>query len=112
MFAACASAYAGCNSFEDRSGAAANRTITFTSNSYTPQCIRVAVGQTVTFSGSFSSHPLEGACGPSEVIADQSSGSSYTASFATAGTYGYFCTRHGTRSGSGMAGAIEVIAAP
>ena len=41
--------------------------------------------------------------------ADFKPGESYTATFATPGTYHYFCTIHGTNN-RGMVGTIEVVA--
>src|SRR5262245_57042802 len=43
----------------DASAQGANRTITFDdSDTYTPKCLRIAAGQSVTWSGSFGDHPL------------------------------------------------------
>ncbi len=103
----CASGFAGCTTFTD--GTAGAQTVSFPGFDYSPKCLRVKVGQAVTFSGSFSAHPLEQSCGPATVIASTSSGSSASFTFTKAGLYGYYCTLHGTASGSGMAGAIEVV---
>ncbi|MER2566703.1 MAG: hypothetical protein ABTQ32_38625 [Myxococcaceae bacterium] len=79
---------------------------------YTPACVRVRFGQSVTFQGGdFGSHPMSQACGPVILPAfEQSSGTSASITFDKAlGVFGYFCTHHGSASGSGMAGAIEVV---
>lgn len=85
---------------------------------FSPKCLSIAAGQSVTFFGdptqgsNFSVHPLRpggangtdpGASG--NPIAAQNGGSSYTASFPTAGTYGYFCQQH---ESMGMYGAVQV----
>ncbi len=43
------------------------------------------------------------------MIPATSSGSSVSITFSAAGLYGYYCTAHGTKTGSGMAGAIQVV---
>lgn len=103
----CSAGFAGCTSFSD--GTTGTPTVSFPGLAYDPKCLRVKVGQTVSFSGSFSAHPLEQACGPATVIASTSTGSSASFSFSKPGLYGYYCTLHGTSAGSGMAGAIEVV---
>ena len=85
---------------------------------YSPQCLSIAAGQSVTFFGDtargsdFTAHPLRpggadgtdpGASG--NPIAAQLSGSTYTVVFPTAGTYGYFCQEH---QSMGMYGAVQV----
>ncbi|MBK7862286.1 MAG: hypothetical protein IPJ65_27495 [Archangiaceae bacterium] len=98
--------YADCIAFTEP----ATLEVTFPNGneSYEPQCLKVHAGQSVTFSGSFASHPLSQKCGPAVVLAGQS-GSNRTFTFTVPGVYGYYCTQHGTSSGSGMAGAIEVV---
>jgi plastocyanin len=103
----CAVSFAGCASFVDRTAAGASRTVSFAPYSYTPACLTILAGQTVTFSGSFGGHPLAQACGPVAVLG-ASGGSSAAFTFPTPGIYGYYCTAHGTPSGGGMAGAIYV----
>lgn len=79
---------------------------------YSPACVRVRFGQSVTFQGGdFGSHPMTQACGPITMPAfEQSSGAAVSITFDKAlGVFGYFCTNHGSASGSGMAGAIEVV---
>ena len=105
----CGATFASCSSFTDATAAGASRTINFSGTSYSPKCLRIKSGQSVTFSGSFSSHPLEGQCGASDVIGAVSSGTGQSYTLDAVGLYGYYCTFHGSPDGSGMAGAIEVV---
>lgn len=97
----------------DRTGVGAT-TITFTSNSYTPRCIKVSAATAVTFSGSFGAHPLAAGTiaggsptpDPQSPIQSTTSGSTATFAFPTAGTFPYYCTFH---FGGGMSGAIFVV---
>jgi plastocyanin len=89
-----------------------NVTITFGGSlglKYAPACIKIAKGNSVTFSGSFSSHPLSGGADgnkdTSSPIAETSTGSSATFTFANAGTFPFFCEYHFS---SGMEGAVFV----
>lgn len=85
---------------------------------YSPKCLSIAAGGSVTFAGdpahgsTFSVHPLRpgGALGTDpgasgNPIAAQTGGATYTVAFPTAGTYGYFCQTH---EGMGMYGAVQV----
>jgi plastocyanin len=97
--------------------AASTPTITFpgTSDMYTPPCIRIHAGQTVTFSAdsgsTFASHPLRPGDAstmttqPGTPITDTDTGTTVTFTFPDAGTWGYYCLFHAT---SGMAGAVYV----
>jgi plastocyanin len=94
--------------YVDATASTANRTITFGGNLgdvFSPQCLKIAAGQTVTFSGSFSFHPLQETCGPASTISTTSTGSSAMFTFSTAGDYGYECQNHVSL---GMVGAIRV----
>jgi plastocyanin len=106
---ACAASYAGCSqsAFDasDFTAPGADRTVSFTCCEYTPNCLKIKVGQSVTFSGAFSSHPLAQGCGPAALITNGAG----PFTFNTPGDYGFYCTAHGTRSGGGMAGAIQVV---
>jgi plastocyanin len=107
----CGGAFAGCTAFTDLSAPSATRTVTFGSNHvYVPRCIRVRFGQQVTFAGSFGTHPMQQACGPATALLQNQSGTTFTVTMDQAlGVFGYYCNVHGTATGSGMAGAIEVV---
>ena len=85
---------ANCTVFDDRTASGASRTITFDSNGYVPKCMRVSTFQDVTFSGSFSLHPLQQTCGPSNRQMTTTSGTSKVVRFPDFGTYGYRCANH------------------
>jgi plastocyanin len=83
-------------------------------NAFSPNCLAVAAGQQVTFTGSFTTHPLApgaaasaggGAGSPNNPIQSMTSGNTVTFTFPTAGTYPYFCSAH---QNLGMYGAIQV----
>lgn len=117
------SAINGCSPSDFAPGTATNGSVTIQYGdplglAYSPRCLSIAAGQSVTFFGdtsrgsSFSAHPLRpgGANGGNggsagNPIAPQSSGSSYTVAFPAPGTYPYFCLTH---EGMGMFGAVQV----
>jgi plastocyanin len=105
----CAASFAGCNTYTDATAAGADRTISFTCCQYTPKCLKIASGQSVTFAGSFGSHPLHQACGPASEITSTSAGNSATFMLDVPGEYGFYCSVHGNPTGSGMAGSIQVV---
>src|SRR5260370_12426055 len=101
------SAVNGCMNFTDATGASASRTINFggasLGNAYSPNCLAVAAGQQVTFTGSFSTHPLapgaaasaRGVAGrPNNPLQGITLGITVTFTFPAAGTYPYFCSAH------------------
>jgi len=68
---------------------------------YSPACIRIKKGSTVTFEGAFASHPtVGGLAGPppapdsSSPIKQTNTGTSVTFTFDTAGNYPYYCEYH------------------
>jgi plastocyanin len=79
---------------------------------YSPACLKVAAGATVTFSGDFATHPLTPSTSrttaASNPIASTASGTTKSFTFVTPGFYGYFCLQHGTDEGVAMAGMIWV----
>ena len=110
---ACPQAFAGCQSLTDATAAGADRTIRFgveQGNNYAPKCLEVKKGQTITFEGDFVLHPLSAACGTLEetLASTVETGTNSTITFDQAGDFGYFCTKHGTPAGTGMAGFIRV----
>jgi len=86
-------------------------TVTFDATKvYTPACLKVAKGATVTFSGAFSSHPLaastRGTSG--NPIPSTNSGTTKAVAFPAAGFFPYYCTFHGNTAGANMAGVVWV----
>ena len=106
----------GCTSGNalDRSAPADDRTVTFVAYEYTPKCIRIAAGQTVTFSGLFESHPLVGGevvgvdqiPDPSSPIPPTSTGTMKAVPFENGGVFPFYCDFHG--AALGMFGAVLV----
>lgn len=77
---------------------------------YSPGCIKVTAGTTVTFNGNFAFHPLAGGSSPPTVdaaspIKNTSTGMSAKFDLPTAGTFDYFCQNHYL---SGMTGTVIV----
>ncbi len=105
----------GCaaSAFVDR--ATGDRTITFGSAvglKYSPSCMIITAGQSVTFSGDFGSHPLvggeymgTGGSKPNPVPSKSTGTDNTVVTFPTAGLYPYYCNFHAS---SGMTGAIWV----
>lgn len=103
--------------FVDRAAAAADRTVAFGVGAnpfgYTPKCITVSAGQTVTFAGDFGVHPLAPGASPTAAdagtagnpIARTTTGASLRVTFARAGTYPYYCESH---FAGGMVGVVRV----
>src|SRR5262249_14601254 len=97
---------------EDHTGDA-SVTIQFSGHQYSPPCIRIKAGSSVTWMGSFDNHPLnpgkvsagtphQDTTGP---IQPTSMGSSQTVMFPAAGTYPFYC---GIHFSLGMMGAVFV----
>lgn len=101
--------------FVDRSaGADGDRTIVVAPGSrYDPPCLAIRVGQTVTFTGNFSAHPLapgvaprrSGAGATPSPIEMRTEGAVYRVQFPAPGDYPYYCVYH---AGGGMYGVIRV----
>jgi plastocyanin len=80
---------------------------------YAPRCLRVPKGAQVTFSGSFTVHPISPgtrpqattAGSPNNPIPQTQTGTSITVQFPAAGTYPFFCQEH---YAAGMSGVVEV----
>lgn len=103
--------------YADLTAPTATRTVmSMGSTSYTPRCLTITQGQTVTFAMDFSVHPLAsgiahgssaGATTPNPIAA-QTTGSTYTATFDSAGFFPFKCTVH---QHVGMAGVVRVVPA-
>lgn len=80
---------------------------------YDPPCLAIRVGQTVTFTGNFSAHPLAPGVAPRRggtgatpsPIEMRSEGTVYRVQFPSFGDYPYYCVYH---AGGGMYGVIRV----
>jgi len=92
-------------------------TVTFpasaTDVSYTPKCLKVTAGATVTFNGDFTLHPLEPSTKRGTLtgnpITSTGTGTTKGFVFPTAGYYAYYCMTHGPSDGAaGMVGVIWV----
>jgi plastocyanin len=80
---------------------------------YTPNCLKVPAGSTVTFSGDFASHPLT----PSALrgtmtgnpISPTGIGTTATFTFLDGGFWAYYCSVHGSDAdGQFMSGVVWV----
>ena len=89
-------------------------TVVFDPFQYTPRCILISAGQTITFTGDFSSHPLVGGIAegafktpdPQSPIGTTNNGSSKPVQFLSMGTYPFYCDMHVLQYA--MAGAVFV----
>ena len=94
----------------DHTAANDARAISFPSSGapmqYSPHCMTVKVGQSVTWSGNFLAHPLEAVGGDAgnPIMLTSSSGGSMSVTFPAAGTFGFDCANHPTL----MLGAVRV----
>ena len=91
---ACFGFPANCTTWTDRSATNANRTITFDSTGYSPKCLQIGIGQTVTFSGTFLFHPLQQTCGADLGMSYAGPSSTKSFTFQSFGTWGYQCATH------------------
>jgi plastocyanin len=91
-------------------------TIETRGSAYTPKCLRIVVGSTVSIVGS-NPHPLQGIESlvgtPANPIFDDLGAhiSKTEFTFDSTGEFGYYCVAHGTDAGTGMAGSILVVPA-
>ena len=102
--------FAGCTTFTDV--AAGPGTIAFDNGNqtYSPKCLKIQKDKAVTWNGTFSSHPLKPACNPATggTIPSTATGTTTSVTFTAPGFYGYYCNFHGSPTGTGMSGVIEV----
>lgn len=109
--ALCAADFAGCTQFVDLTGEANVVIATTKSFTYDEKCIRITTGQEITIEAS-GLHPLNAAtCSPEDFV-DGPVTANGTYIITQPGIYGYYCGNHGGNTGTGMAGAIEVVEAP
>jgi len=103
--------------FVDRTASVADRSVTFGSGArafeYTPPCLTIAAGQTVTFLGDLNAHPLAPGSSPSALdvgtagnpITRIAAGTMTRVTFPRAGVFPYFCEYH---YAGGMVGVVRV----
>ena len=116
---ASASAYCSLADFDAHDlTAQANVDITFPSDGnpaqYTPNCVKIKAGSTVTFTGDFDSHPLTAGASTAtspipastNLADDGGTVGSKVITFGTAGTYDFLCGVHGTTT---MFGGVLVV---
>jgi plastocyanin len=97
----------GCTDYVDMTanGATINGPMDPNPAQFSPNCVHVKVGQTVTWNVLLSSHPLAASGGDSpSPITTTASGTSVTFTFSNAGAFGYHCLAHPTI----MFGAVYV----
>ncbi len=103
----------GCGTadFADHTAASDARAITFPGDSelpaqYAPPCIKIKVGQSVTWNGGFTAHPIEPAGGDTNTPILATSGvTTKSFAFPNAGTFGFECANHPLS----MKGAVFVV---
>lgn len=95
---------------------ALDQAITFLCCAFTPTTVTIAAGDSVSWAGQFSMHPLQqvdGASSDTPVPGGfaNSSGTFYSVQFSTPGTYYFRCAFHGVAQfGGSMRGSIVVNA--
>lgn len=72
---------------------------------YNPASVTIHAGESVTWEGSFSTHPL---ASDTQEWYPHREGESFTYTFKRAGTYRFYCENHGAPNGGGMSGVIVV----
>lgn len=86
---------------------ATQHTIMFASFSYNPSSLTVQVGDTITWTGSFPSHPLSSTSVPAGAATfSNSTGTTFSYKVTVEGNYAYKCDFHAS---SGMTGSFTAI---
>lgn len=94
----------GCtdSSYADNTAAGATITWDFT---VSPKCVKIKAGQTVTWNGDLTTHPLNPFGGDQgSPVPSVAAGTTTKGTFPTAGTFGFHCANHPS-----MLGAIKVV---
>lgn len=95
--------------------ARSDASITFACCAYSPPNVVITVGESVSWSGTFTFHPLRQVDGPSSDTPvpggfANSTGTFYSVQFNTPGTYYYQCANHGlAQFGGTMRGSVTVL---
>ena len=88
---------------------AATINVTVTNNAFTPQAFNANVGDVVVWSFTQGTHNVTSSVvpsGASSFMSGNLSSGTFSYTITTAGTYGYFCSLHGTAT-SGMVGGFQ-----
>ncbi len=101
-------AAAACSSDDGDSGPTPEGDVTVENNDFDPATLQVAAGSSVVWAWASGASTHNVTFDDGEASGNRSSGT-YSRTFATAGTYPYHCTLHGTAT-SGMRGSVTVTA--
>jgi Plastocyanin len=99
-------AAAACSSDDGDSGPTPEGDVTVENNDFDPATLQVAAGSSVAWAWASGASTHNVTFDDGEASGNRSSGT-YSRTFATAGTYPYHCTLHGTAT-SGMRGSVTV----
>lgn len=107
----------GCTAFDDQTASGAARRVSFGSANgspplgYAPKCLAISAGQSVTFTGNFSVHPLvpgeyQGDAGAANnpITRTDMGSADTTFQFPAPGLYPYYCDYHAPT----MVGVVQV----
>jgi plastocyanin len=90
------------------SARAANTSVSIVDNSFSPQSITIAMGDTVTWTNNGTMNHTVTADDGSFTSGTLSPGNTYSHTFTSAGTFRYYCQFHGGTGGVGMSGTVVV----
>jgi len=94
-------------SLNESTASAAGAKITITNFKFEPKDITVKVGTIVTWENKEGNHSVNADDG-SFSSPTLGPGKTYTHKFTKAGTYGFYCSFHGSKGGGDMAGTVTV----
>lgn len=78
---------------------------------YSPNCIKIPPGATLTWQGDFETHPLTPSTRgtqPNPITATTGGTTPASFTFPNVGLYPFYCAVHGDNSGGGMSGVVWV----
>jgi plastocyanin len=88
--------------------ASAASTVSISNFQFAPRVVRVKAGSEVTWQVKEGTHTVTADNGAFE-SPTLSAGQKFSHEFATAGTYRYYCSFHGSKGGHDMAGTVIVV---
>ena len=94
-------------SFDRAERSAAGAKITITNFKFEPKDITVKVGTIVTWENKEGTHSVNADDG-SFSSPNLTAGKTFTHKFTKAGTYGFYCSFHGSKGGGDMSGTVRV----